>query len=115
MADRIILACGFSNAQQRKRNGGAAYGKAVTVFALKLREQDVKEATLHRIPTTTRGDCSGSKRGRHRRGGNCRKKDRVNGEKPSQTEKGIRRGGNTGRGGRVAPPTRLLRRPPGRR
>lgn len=48
MANRTILASDFSNARQLKRDGGPAYGKTVTVFALKLREAAVKRQSKRR-------------------------------------------------------------------
>ena len=48
-AGRLLFASDFSSAAQLKRNGGPGYAKTVTVFAPKLREAGVAEATLHGI------------------------------------------------------------------
>jgi phosphotriesterase-related protein len=50
-ADNLMLSSDLSAAQQLKKNGGAGYGKTVTVFVPKLREAGVKEETLHAILT----------------------------------------------------------------
>jgi phosphotriesterase-related protein len=48
-ADNLMFASDFSSAAQLKRNNGAGYAKAVTVFAPKLRAAGVKEEVLHGI------------------------------------------------------------------
>ena len=47
--DRILLSADGTSERERKQNGGAGYAKVLTVFAPKLREAGVKEATLHKI------------------------------------------------------------------
>jgi len=48
-ADNLLFSSDFSNASALKHNGGPGYAKTVTVFAPKLREAGVQEATLHSI------------------------------------------------------------------
>ena len=48
-ADNLLFSSDFSIASELKRNGGAGYGKIVTVFAPKLRAAGVSERTLHGI------------------------------------------------------------------
>ena len=47
--DRILLSADGTSERERKQNGGAGYAKVLTVFAPKLREAGVKDATLHKI------------------------------------------------------------------
>jgi phosphotriesterase-related protein len=50
-ADNLMFSSDLSSAAQLKKNGGAGYGKTVTVFVPKLREAGVKDETLHAILT----------------------------------------------------------------
>ncbi len=48
-ADRLLISSDFSFASDLKRNGGAGYAMAVTVFGPKLRSAGVTQSTLHGI------------------------------------------------------------------
>jgi phosphotriesterase-related protein len=48
-AANLLFASDFSSAAQLKKNGGAGYGKTLTVFVPKLRDAGVKEEVLHGI------------------------------------------------------------------
>jgi len=48
-AGNLLFSSDLSSAAQLKHNGGAGYGKTVTVFVPKLREAGVKEEVLHGI------------------------------------------------------------------
>jgi predicted metal-dependent phosphotriesterase family hydrolase len=48
-ADKLLFSSDFSFASDLKRNGGAGYAMAVTVFGPKLRDAGVTQSTLHGI------------------------------------------------------------------
>lgn len=47
--DHILLSADGTSEVERKQNGGAGYAKVLTVFAPKLHEAGVKDATVHKI------------------------------------------------------------------